>query len=91
MRGPVDDLGVPAGQAAAQAAQLRRAVGVGMVVGECGGVGVGELRAVDVVEAAEGLVGVPRQADFAVVVAGGEQAAEFRVAAFAEAFVGGNE
>ena len=34
---------------------------------------------------------MPRQADFAVVVAGGEQAAEFRVAAFAEAFVGGNE
>ena len=88
---PVDDLGVPAGQGAAQAAQFGRAVGVGEVVDELGGVGGGELGAVDVLEAAEGLFGVPRQADLAVGVAGGEQAAEFRLAAFAEAFVGGNE
>ena len=74
---PVDDGGVPAGQGAAQAAQLRRAVGVAQVVGKFAEVGAGELGAVDVIEAAEGLLGVPRQADFAVGVAGGEQAAEF--------------
>ena len=34
---------------------------------------------------------MPRQADFAVWVAGGEQAAEFGAAAFAEAFVGGDQ
>ena len=88
---PVDDGGVPVGQGAAQAAQFGRAVGVGEVVGEFGGVALGELGAVDVIEAAEGFFGVPRQADLAVGVAGGEQAAEFGVAAFAEAFVGGNE
>ena len=63
---PVDDGGVPAGQSAAQAAQCGQAVGVG----EVGGVALGELGAVDVVEPAEGFFGVPRQADFAVGIAG---------------------
>ena len=51
---PADDGGVPAGQGAAQAAHLGRTVGVLEVVGEFGGVGVGELEAVDVIEPAEG-------------------------------------
>ena len=67
---PVDDGGVLAGEDAAQAEQVGRAVGAAQVVGEFGGVGVGELGAVDVIEAAEGLVGVPRRADFAAGVAG---------------------
>ena len=53
--------------------------------------GAGELGAVDVVEAAEGFFGVPRQADFAVGVADGEQAAEFGVSCVGEAFVDGDE
>ena len=61
------------------------------VVGEFGGVALGELRTVDVIEAAEGFFGVPRQAHLAVGVAGGEQAAESGVATFAEAFVGGDQ
>ena len=52
---------------------------------------LGEVGPVDVIEAAEGLFGVSRQAHLDVGVAGGEQAAEFGVAAFGEAFVGGNE
>ena len=68
---PVDDGGVPAGQGAAEAAQFRRAVGVAQVVGEFGGVALGELGAVDVVEAAEGFFGVPRQADLQQEVAAG--------------------
>ena len=50
------------GQGAAQAAQIRRPVGVGEVLGE--------LWAVDVVEAAEGLLGVRCQADLASVITG---------------------
>ena len=88
---PVDDGDLPAGQGAAQAAQFGRAVGVAQVLDEFGGVALGELGAVDVIEAAEGLFGVPRQADLAVWVAGGEQAPELGVAAFSEAFVGGDE
>ena len=65
---PVDGGDLPAGQGAAEAAQFGRAVGVLEVVGEFGGVALGELGAVDVVEAAEGFFGVPRQADLAVGV-----------------------
>ena len=88
---PVHDGGVPATEGAAQAAQLRRAVGVGEVGGEFSEVGAGELGAVDVIEAAEGFLGVPCQADLAAGVAGCEQAAELGVAAFAEPFMGRNE
>ena len=41
---PVHDRGVPAAEGAAQAAQLRRAVGVGEILGEFAEVGAGELR-----------------------------------------------
>ena len=88
---PVHDRGVPAGQGAAQTAQLGRAVGVAEVVGEFAEVGAGELRAVDVIEAAEYFFGVPRQADVAAGIAGGEQTAELGVAGFAEALVGRNQ
>ena len=84
---PVDDVGVPAGQGASEAARFRRTGSVG----EFGGVTLGELGTVDVIEAAEGFLGVPRQAHLAVGVAGCEQAAESGVAAFAEAFVGGDQ
>lgn len=71
---PVDDRGVPAAEGAAQAAQLRRAGGGGEVVCEFAEVGAGELGAVEVIEAAEGLFGVPGQAGLAEGIAGGESA-----------------
>ena len=63
---------MPAGQSAAQAAQLGRAIDVGEVVGEFAEVGTGELRAVDVIEAAKGFFVVARQADLAAGIVGSE-------------------
>ena len=88
---PVDDLVMPTTQGAAQPGQLRWTVTVGEVVGEFTQIGVSELGAVDVIEAAQGLVGVPRQTDLALGIACGEQTAEFGVAVFAEPFMSRNE
>ena len=88
---PVHDGDLPAGQGAAQAAQLGRAVGVGEVGGEVGEVRVGDGGAGDVVEAAEGCLGVARQANLAAGIAGGEQAPQLGVAGFVESFVGGDQ
>ena len=88
---PVDDLVMPTPQRATQPGQLRWTVRVGEVVGEFTQIGAGELGAVDVIEAAQGLFGVPRQAHLALGVACGEQAAEFGVGVFAEPFMSGDQ
>ena len=68
---PVDDLWVSTTQGAAQSGQLRWAVSVGEVVAEFSQVGVGESRAFNVIETAQGLFGVPRQTNLATGIACG--------------------
>ena len=88
---PVDDLVMPTTQGATQPGQLRWTVSVGEVVGEFTQIGVGELRAINVIEAAQGFFGVPRQAHLALGIACGEQTTEFGVGTFAETFMSRNE
>ena len=58
---PVGDLVMPTTQGAARPGQFGWTVRVGEILDEFTQVGVSELGAVDVIEAAQGLVGVPRQ------------------------------
>ena len=81
---PVGDRDMPAGQGAAQAAQIRQAGIVGRIVREFAEVRAGELGTVDVIEPAEGFFGVPRRADLPAWVPDGEQATELGIATFAE-------
>ena len=74
---PVDDLVMPTTQGAAQPGQLGWTVTVGEIVGEFTQIAVSELGAVDVIEAAQGFFGVPRQTNLAFGVACGEQTPEF--------------
>ena len=71
--------------------QLGWTVTVGEIVGEFTQIAVSELGAVDVIEAAQGFFGVPRQTNLAFGVACGEQTPEFGVGTFAEPFMSRNE
>lgn len=84
---PGEDLVAPAAKRPAEPAHFGWVLGVEEIVDELVEVGLG-LRGVGLgVEAAEGLLGVPREADLSSWVAGLEQAAQLLLAVVVEAFV----
>ncbi len=87
-RTPGRDLGVSAGDGAAELVDLR---GAGLVLdagGEPTGVFVGEAGVLDLVDVAEGFFGVPGQPDFSVGVPGRQEALESFPAGLVESFLG---
>ena len=87
-RTPGHDLGVSAGDGAAELVDLRGAGLVLEVGGELSGVFVGEAGVLDLVDVAEGFFGVPGQPDFSVGVPGRQEALESFPAGLVESFLG---